>query len=140
MNFQFFVCVVFSPPVGSPAGNGHSTNSTVQPHDTQSHRQIRRPKSKSPKRTSKPSSKRDLSTAGTVKFFNSLREFGYIIPDDGGTDVCFHKRSIVDTADSLSKILSSSSSVVRVEFIEGRKSRQGKRFAFRVRLKNNSSS
>ena len=124
----------FSKVLTSSDGDflNHPTNSTVQPHDTQSHCQIRKPKSKSPKRTSKISSKHASYKRGTVQFYNSSKEFGYIIPDDGGTDVLFQKRSIVDNEAALSKHLNASSP--RVEFIEHRKSRPGKRFAFQVRF------
>ncbi len=32
---------------------------------------------------------------GTVKFYNRLRGFGFIIPSDGSTELFFHKTNIV---------------------------------------------
>ena len=31
-----------------------------------------------------------LRHTGTIKFFNNARQFGYIIPDDGGDDIFLH--------------------------------------------------
>ena len=122
----------FSKVVTSSSGdflNGH-TNSTVQDRDTSPPQRTRQPKLRSPKRRSDTSPKHLSYKTGTVKFYNSTREFGYIVPDDGGADVCFQKRGLVDNG---SKAIGTSSA--RVEFLEDRKSRPKKRIAFKVRLR-----
>ena len=111
--------------------NGH-TNSTVQDRDTSPPQRTRQPKLRSPKRRSDTSPKHLSYKTGTVKLYDSSKKIGYIIPDDGGADVCFTRKKVKQYAVFLSKFHGSSS--VRVEFLEHRESRPTNRFAFIVRL------
>jgi len=63
------------------------------------------------KRHRRLTQERPLAT-GTVKFFNTQKGFGFIVPDDGGQDLFVH-RSNVETAD---QTLSDNQ---KVEFVVG---------------------
>jgi CspA family cold shock protein len=55
--------------------------------------------------------------AGTVKFFNTAKGFGFITPDDGGKDVFVH-------ANDLGGAMIQEGSKVEFEVVQGRKGPQ----------------
>ena len=51
-------------------------------------------------------------STGTVKFFNSQKGFGFIIPDDGGKELFVHVSNIIGDFQSLNE-------GQKVEYLEG---------------------
>jgi CspA family cold shock protein len=61
--------------------------------------------------------KRKSMKAGTVKFFNTAKGFGFITPDDGGKDVFVH-------ANDLGGAVIQEGSKVEFEVVQGKKGPQ----------------
>jgi len=38
----------------------------------------------------------NIMKTGTVKFFNNIRSFGFIAPEDGGKDIFVHASGLID--------------------------------------------
>lgn len=63
-------------------------------------------------------------STGTVKFFNSQKGFGFIVPDDGSKDIFVHMSNIADAQQSLNE-----GDKVEFEKDQGRKGVEAKNVA-----------